>query len=60
MTLDRVVLTPFQIEVAQMFFSLPASAGFLLAGGAAEAAQQLTSRPTRDLDFLTDRTAATF
>ncbi|MEV0800619.1 nucleotidyl transferase AbiEii/AbiGii toxin family protein [Kribbella sp. NPDC050281] len=53
MTPDRVGLTAFQIEVAQMFFSLPASSGFLLAGGAALAAQQLTSRPTRDLDFFT-------
>ncbi|MEI8407110.1 MULTISPECIES: hypothetical protein [unclassified Kribbella] len=46
-------LTPYQIEVAQMFFSLPASAGFLLAGGGALAAQHLTTRPTRDLDFFT-------
>lgn len=46
-------LTPFQLDVAQMFFSLPASAGFLLAGGAALAAQRLTTRPTRDLDFFT-------
>jgi hypothetical protein len=46
-------LTPFQLEVAQMFFSLPASAGFLLAGGGALAAQRLTTRPTRDLDFFT-------
>jgi hypothetical protein len=36
-----------------MFFSLPASAGFLLAGGGALAAQRLTTRPTRDLDFFT-------
>lgn len=46
-------LTPFQLHVAQMFFSLPASAGFLLAGGGALAAQHLTTRPTRDLDFFT-------
>lgn len=46
-------LTPYQIEVARMFFSLPASAGFLLAGGGALAAQHLTTRPTRDLDFFT-------
>jgi Nucleotidyl transferase AbiEii toxin, Type IV TA system len=46
-------LTPFQIEVARLFFDLPASAGFLLAGGAALVAQQLTDRPTRDLDFFT-------
>jgi len=46
-------LTPFQIEVAQLFFSLSASRGFLLAGGAALAAQRLTVRPTRDLDLFT-------
>ena len=28
-------LTDFQLEVARLFFSLPASKGFLLAGGAA-------------------------
>ena len=46
-------LTAFQVEVAQLFFALPASAGFLLAGGAALVAQHLTSRPTHDLDFFT-------
>jgi hypothetical protein len=46
-------LTSFQIQVAQLFFSLPASNGFLLAGGAALAAQYLTTRPTQDLDFFT-------
>jgi hypothetical protein len=46
-------LTAFQIDVAQLFFSLPASHGFLLAGGAALAAQQLTTRSTEDLDFFT-------
>jgi predicted nucleotidyltransferase component of viral defense system len=35
-----------------MFFTLPASEGFLLAGGAALAAQHLTQRPTQDLDFF--------
>jgi hypothetical protein len=44
-------LTPFQVEVAQLFFSLPESAGFLLAGGGALLASGLSSRPTRDLDF---------
>lgn len=38
-----------------MFFSLAASEGFLLAGGAALAAQHLTGRPTLDLDFFTGR-----
>lgn len=46
-------LTAFQIEVSQAFFALPASRGFLLAGGAALAAQHLTQRPTRDLDIFT-------
>jgi hypothetical protein len=46
-------LSAFQLEVAQLFFSLPASHGFLLAGGAALLAQHLTSRPTQDLDFFT-------
>lgn len=46
-------LTPFQVEVGHVFFSLPESAGFLLAGGAALAASALTTRPTQDLDFFT-------
>jgi hypothetical protein len=46
-------LTPFQIAVADQFFSLPESDGFLLAGGAALAAQHLTSRPTHDLVLFT-------
>lgn len=46
-------LTAFQVSVATLFFSLPASDGFLLAGGAALAAQELTSRPTQDLDLFT-------
>lgn len=46
-------LTPYQITVAELFFSLPESDGFLLAGGAALAAQHLTSRPTHDLDLFT-------
>jgi hypothetical protein len=46
-------LPAFQLEVARMFFALPASRGFLLAGGAALLAQHLTARPTEDLDFFT-------
>jgi len=46
-------LTPFQLTVAELFFSLPESDGFLLAGGAALAAQHLTTRPTQDLDLFT-------
>ena len=50
---DGSALTAFQAEVARAFFDLPASDGFLLAGGAALLAQQLTTRPTQDLDFFT-------
>jgi hypothetical protein len=46
-------LTEFQVEVARVFFDLPQAAGFLLAGGAALAAQGLTDRPTQDLDLFT-------
>jgi hypothetical protein len=46
-------LSAFQLEVARLFFALPASEGFLLAGGAALLAQHLTARPTEDLDFFT-------
>ena len=46
-------LPPFQLEVARMFFALPASRGFLLAGGGALLAQRLTARPTEDLGFFT-------
>ena len=45
-----LALTDFQVQVARLFFSLPAAQGFLLAGGAALVAQHLTSRPTQDLD----------
>jgi nucleotidyltransferase AbiEii toxin of type IV toxin-antitoxin system len=54
---EEILLTTFQLEVAQLFFSLPASHGFVLAGGAALIAQHLTSRPTQDLDFFTAREA---
>jgi hypothetical protein len=46
-------LAAFQMDVARLFFALPASNGFLLAGGAALLAQHLTARPTEDLDFFT-------
>jgi len=45
-------LTGFQITVARLFFTLPASERFLLAGGAALVAQRLSERPTQDLDFF--------
>lgn len=49
-------LTAFQTGVAQAFFSLAASSGFRLAGGAALLALRLSDRKTRDLDLFTDRT----
>jgi Nucleotidyl transferase AbiEii toxin, Type IV TA system len=49
-------LTPLQIQATRLFFSLPQSAGFAVAGGAALLAQGLIHRPTRDVDiFLLDR-----
>jgi hypothetical protein len=41
------------VQVAKLFFALPAASGFLLAGGAALIAQHLSTRPTQDLDFFT-------
>ncbi len=35
-------LPPFQLEVARMFFALPASKGFLLAGGSSAARHSST------------------
>lgn len=48
-------LSDFQVELANLFFSLPESAGFLLAGGGALIAQGIVPRPTEDLDFFTSR-----
>jgi hypothetical protein len=48
-----VGLIDFQIDVARLFFTLPESEGFLLAGGAALVAQALTDRSTQNLDFST-------
>jgi hypothetical protein len=45
---DGPGLAAFQAEVARLFFALPESSGFLLAGGAALLAQHLTGRPTED------------
>lgn len=53
------MLTAFQVRVSKLFFSLPASGGFLLAGGAALVAQNLTTRPTQDLDFFTSSAGGT-
>lgn len=53
--MSRSGLSEFQIELANLFFSLPESAGFLLAGGGALIAQGIVPRPTEDLDFFTAR-----
>ena len=50
---EPTALTEFQVEVARLFFALPAATPFLLVGGAALVAAQLTTRPTQDLDFFT-------
>ena len=50
---EPTALTDFQVEVARLFFALPAATPFLLVGGAALVAAQLTTRPTQDLDFFT-------
>ena len=46
-------LSAFQLEVARLFFALPACQGFPPPGGAALLAQHLTERPTEDLDAFT-------
>jgi hypothetical protein len=53
-------LTPLQVQATRLFFSLPASAGFAVAGGAALIARGLISRPTQDVDlFLLDAQLST-
>lgn len=46
-------LSAFQVEIAEIFFALEESAGFLVAGGAALLASELIQRPTEDLDLFT-------
>ncbi len=46
-------LSEFHVELANPFFSLPESAGFLLAGGGALIVHGIVPRPTEDLDFFT-------
>ena len=48
-------ISPFQIEVAKVFFSLPESDGFIVAGGAALIASGVVNRVTEDLDFFTTK-----
>lgn len=53
-------LTPLQVQATRLFFSLPASAGFAVAGGAALIARGLITRPTQDVDlFLLDTQLST-
>jgi Nucleotidyl transferase AbiEii toxin, Type IV TA system len=53
-------LTTLQVQAARLFFSLPASAGFAVAGGAALIARGLITRPTQDVDlFLLDTRLST-
>lgn len=52
------ILTDLQRVVLDLFFALPESEGFVLAGGAALVATGLTQRPTKDVDlFGSDMTA---
>lgn len=53
-------LTPLQIQATRLFFSLPVSAGFAVAGGAGLIARGLITRPTQDVDlFLLDTRLST-
>ncbi len=45
-------LTELQRLVLELFFALPESDGFVLAGGAALVASGLTERPTQDVDLF--------
>jgi len=45
-------LNDLQVEVLKLFFSLPTSDGFILAGGAGLVAVGLSERPTDDIDLF--------
>lgn len=47
-----VALTQLQRDVLRLFFGLPESAGFVIAGGAALVASGLSERPTQDVDLF--------
>ena len=49
---EPAFLTRLHIQVARMFFSLKASEGYLVAGGAALLASDLIARPTEDIDLF--------
>lgn len=48
-------LDQFKSDVARLFFSLPASDGYVLAGGGALLASGLSHRHTEELDFCGHR-----
>ncbi len=48
-------LNDLQVEVLRLFFSLPESHGFVLAGGAGLVAAGLSERPTEDIDLFSAR-----
>jgi hypothetical protein len=51
-----MALSELQARIARVFFTLPESSGFALAGGSALLAQRLIDRTTKDLDlFGTER-----
>ena len=50
-------MTRPQVEIAKVFFDLPESVGFLLAGGGALIAQGLIERDTDGLDFFASRSS---
>lgn len=49
---SRRHLTDIQVRVAEIFFGLEASAGYVVFGGAGLIAANLIARPTQDLDFF--------
>jgi hypothetical protein len=50
--MSDTTLTELQRLVLDLFFALPESEGFVLAGGAALVATGLTTRPTQDVDLF--------
>lgn len=50
--MDDVALTELQREILRLFFDLPESSGFVIAGGAALVASGLSERPTKDVDLF--------
>ncbi len=50
--MTEVHLTTAQVQVLHLFFSLPESTGFVLAGGAGLVAVGLSERPTEDVDLF--------